>query len=194
MKHGWIDKSVCLFIHKKTSSLPHSGTTNSKLISCLFVWAWRIVLWNHAWTWKIDLFIYHSSIMGFWSDSGTKPNVPCTRQKGKITLLASVLSKPDNKYGTRRGCPLWRGFFSTKVIMLNQCSLEKQPAQTPHTEMEECVKICCSPRLLFDGSAGQGTYRTPAIMWMFSACRIHLMSGITLWKVTKTNNKIFKEM
>lgn len=45
--------------------------------------------------------------------------------------------------------------------------LPKQQAQTPHTEMEQCVKICNSPRLLFDGSAGQGTYHIPAIMWMF---------------------------
>lgn len=33
--------------------------------------------------------------------------------------------------------------------------------------MEECVKICNSPRLLFDGSTGQGTYHIPAIMGMF---------------------------
>lgn len=35
---------------------------------------------------------------------------------------APVLYKPDNKYGTRQGCPLWKELFSTKVIMLDQCS------------------------------------------------------------------------
>lgn len=47
-----------------------------------------------------------------------------------------------------------------------------------HTDMEDCIKICESLRLLFDGSAVQSTYSKPAIIWMFllslqSWCDVH---------------------
>lgn len=70
--------------------------------------------------------------------------------------------------------------------------LPKLRAQTPHTEMELHVKIWNSPRLLFDGSAGQGTYHIPAIMWMFLFSSQH-SSVTTVWEVTqkKQNDDLF---
>lgn len=70
--------------------------------------------------------------------------------------------------------------------------LPKLRAQTPHTEMELHVKVWNSPRLLFDGSAGQGTYRIPAIMWMFLFSSQH-SSVTTVWEVTqkKQNDDLF---
>lgn len=137
---------------------------------------------------KIDLFIYHFSVMGFCPDSETKPDLLCRRQKAQkdysILLLCCVnliTSMPQDK-----AVHCGKSFFNKSHYAGSM--LPKLRPQTPHTEMELHVKIWNSPRLLFDGSAGQGTYHIPAIMWMFLFSSQH-SSVTTAWEVTQKEKK-----
>lgn len=106
----------------------------------------------------------------FCPDSVTNSDLLCRRQKGEgllyslacflllccINLITSMAQDKAVHCG--------KSFFNRRHYVGS--ILPKQQTQTSHTEMEQCVKICNSPRLLFDGSGGRGTYHIPAIMWM----------------------------
>lgn len=138
--------------------------------------------------------MYHFSIMGFCPDSVTKVMYLCWRKRGKdystrwhvhILFLCRpnlITSKVQDK-----AVHCAKSFFNQSHHAGSMLP-EKQQEQTPHTQMEEFIKIFNSPMLLLDGSAGQGSLHTTNLQLcgcFYSSFRIHLMSVIPFCKVTK---------
>lgn len=110
---------------------------------------------------------------------------------------APVLSKPDNKNGSRQGCPLWKEVppHNKSHYAGSMLPGETTGSYATHTHTHRwwrASKYVTAWRFLFDGAAGQETQHIPAITWMLLSCRAHLMSVIARWKnITTAFNYLF---
>lgn len=100
---------------------------------------------------------------------------------------APVLYKPDNKYGTRQGCPLWKELFSTKVIMLDQCSPNSRLKRHTRRWSSASKYVTALGFFLMVQQAKVHTTYLQLCGCFYSAHTIHLSQLSEKWHTHKTN-------